>query len=187
MAEADNKKDNQDSGKGTARSKGLTTTHIILIIGFLILIAAVGIGVYFILNQEEPPPPQDTNFMIVDETNAQGILGSLQEQVGEGMFQTYMTTEWSFPAGSATSTDAVIGNSRSNTYPLYVEIIRADTDEVLFKSGAMEPGTMLKELTLNQVLPNGSYGLICQFHILSEDKQSERSVVSIRATGIVGS
>ena len=71
-----------------------------------------------------------------DEADIEAIVDGLNEKVGEGMINISMNTSPSFENVSAAG-NLMIVNEGVNRYPQVVEIIRNDTNEQIYKSGAI--------------------------------------------------
>ena len=66
--------------------------------------------------------------------------------------------ELTFPAGES-RIELVLPNPLNNPCYFRYTLTIAETDEVLYESELIEPGKMVKELTLNRALPKGAYTL----------------------------
>lgn len=161
-----------------------------LVVGLVVVLAAViaglGITVYVLLHKPEEPKPERTvsEGLVVD--------GGIDEKASNARFTTDMNMVWTFPSGSAVSNNAIIGNSASNEYECYFEVYLDNEEQtMLYSSPVLPVGKRLDELKLNQVLPDGTYDAICDFHILDDvDPEKELGIVSfavslmfIRQTG----
>ncbi len=114
--------------------------------------------------------------MIVDE--------NYDKKAAEARFTTDMNMVWTFPSGSAVSTNAQIGNSSANMYECYFEVYLDDEDQTLLYSSPVLPvGKSISKLQLDQVLPDGSYDAICTFHLLDdENPDKELGTVSFQVS-----
>ena len=150
------------------KSKGKKISIVILIL----VIIALGVVIYFLLNKPEKKPERDISEGLV--------VGDIDEKAANARFTTDMNMIWTFPSGSAVSTNAQIGNSVSNLYECYFEVYLEDEEQTLLYSSPVLPvGKRLDKLELNQVLPDGSYDAICTYHILDdEDPDKELGTVS---------
>lgn len=98
------------------------------------------------------------------------VDGNINKKASEARFTTDMNMIWTFPSGSDTSNNAIIGNSSSNLYECYFEVYLDDEEQTLLYSSPVLPtGKRLDKLKLNQVLPDGSYDAICTYHILDDE------------------
>lgn len=157
----------QNNGK----KKGLSTNQIIIIIGFVCLIAVIAAAGFLILqklNTQPAPAVQQSGNLVIDENNLQEVEDALIQEVADGMFEVNMNTEWSFPNGESASTDAYIANGVSNHYPISFEILINDT-EVVYSSTVIPVGKQIKEIKLDTPLEAGTYNAVCYYHLWKED------------------
>lgn len=148
----------------------MTTSQIILIAGFICVIAAVVIMGIFIYKSMLPKQqePEVTGSLVVDESNLESIAEDMQSKVDDSMFETSMNVVWNFPDGESPSTDAYVANAGSNHYAISFEVL-LDGTEVIFTSGVIPVGNRIKEIKLDKDLPAGSYEAVCKYHLLRED------------------
>lgn len=92
-----------------------------------------------------------------DEADVDKIIEGLNEKVEEGMINISMNTSPNFANGTSAG-NLMIVNEAVNRYPQVVEITRNDTNEVIYKSGAIPVGSKIRtpssRLTLTPVLTN---------------------------------
>ncbi len=151
---------------------------LLIVIVFIVLIAVIGVlgaVIYKLANKEEEVQKPER---VVSEGLVVG--GSTNQKASEARFTTDMNMIWTFPSGSDTSNNAVIGNSASNLYECYFEIYLDNEEQTLLYSSPVLPvGKRLDKLKLNQVLPDGTYEAICTYHLLDdEDPEQELGTVS---------
>ncbi len=121
-----------------AKKKGLSTQQTVLILGAGIIVAGA-IVAYLLLRPEQTLPEGEVpaGAVVITEENVEQINRDLREKVAEGMFETHMNMEWSFPNGTAASDNALMGNSVNNNFPFYFDVTLKETDEVVFTSGLL--------------------------------------------------
>lgn len=142
-------------------------TKIIVACACTVALLAVGAAVimFFMMNRKEEEP-QTTYTM--DEDNYQQIMDDMGEKVQEGYFETYMTTEWVFPDGSAEASEAMLGNSPNNTKPIRCELLLDETGEVLFETGVLPVGALVSPIKLDRELEAGTYDATCMIYLMNE-------------------
>lgn len=172
-----------ESGKAAA-GKGLNKTQVILIIGFILIIAAIGVGFYILTHQPEEAAGGN---LLITEDNLGEVEQQLADQIARGAFETYMNMKWTFPNGSSPSSDAVIGNSASNRFDFYFDIMLAETNQIVFTSGVIPVGRRLMELTLTEDLPAGNYPALITYHMIDENGEVMESDVSFSVEIVVES
>jgi hypothetical protein len=146
------------------KKKELSGKQVALILGTLVIVAGTIIAIVLLTRPKEAAVNR-----IIDDANVNEIQEDMQSRVDQGMFETYMTTSWTFPNGEAASSDAVMGNSVNNNYPFWFELLLSDTGEVLFESGLLPVGTTIESITLNKDLPAGTYRATVAVHLMDEN------------------
>lgn len=134
----------------------------------VILIAVIVVLVVLLLRKEKEGGSDMNEVYVIDEGNYQQIMEEIDTKVKEGNFETYMTVDWTFPDGASESTDAVLGNSPSNTRPIRCEVLRNDTGEKIFTTGVIPVGAQLPPFKLDADLDAGVYETTCMIYLLEE-------------------
>lgn len=142
---------------------------LLIVIVFIVLIAVIGVlgAVIYKLATKKPEEVQKPERAV-----SEGLVvdGNINKKASEARFTTDMNMIWTFPSGSDTSNNAIIGNSSSNLYECYFEVYLDDEEQtLLYSSPVLLTGKRLDKLKLNQVLPDGSYDAICTYHILDDE------------------
>ncbi|MCI9506003.1 MAG: hypothetical protein HFF62_05350 [Oscillospiraceae bacterium] len=96
------------------------------------------------------------------------IAASLNSKVEEGMINISMNTSPVFPNAKSEG-NLMIVNELVNTYPQRVELIRNDTDEVIYSSAAIAVGSKIASAKLDVELPAGTYECTAMFHSLDPE------------------
>ena len=113
-----------------------------------------------------------------EQTDEEGIINTLNEQVQEGEINISMNTAPVFENGTAKG-NLMIVNEGINRYPQVVEIRRNDTGELLYASNAIPVGSKIEKARLMGDLPAGSYECTAMF--ISVDPVSGKSLGSAGA------
>lgn len=167
------------SSKGSNNKRNTTTRNALIAIAVLLVIAVI---VYFVQSGKPGTDKQDgtepSNPGIIYDSNAveggwneadlDTIVEGLNEKVEEGMINISMNTSPSFENGSAAG-NLMIVNEGVNRYPQVVEIIRNDTNEQIYKSGAIPVGSKIESAKLNTVLSAGTYECTALFYNVDPD------------------
>ena len=167
------------STKGTNNNRSTATRNTLIAIAVLLVIAVI---VYFVQSGKPGTDKQDGtepgNPGIIYDSNAveggwneadlDTIVEGLNEKVEEGMINISMNTSPSFENGSAAG-NLMIVNEGVNRYPQVVEIIRNDTNEQIYKSGAIPVGSKIESAKLNTVLSAGTYECTALFYNVDPD------------------
>lgn len=144
-------------------------TKIIIACISIVALLAVGAAVaMFVMMMNKEDTPEDNGVYTMDEGNYQQIMDDMTEQVQEGYFETYMTTDWIFPDGSSEASDAMLGNSPNNTKPIRCELLLDETGEKLFETNVIPVGALVSPIKLNKDLDAGTYDATCMIYLMNE-------------------
>ena len=103
-----------------------------------------------------------------DEADTDKIVENLNEKVEEGMINISMNTSPNFANGTSAG-NLMIVNESINRYPQVVEITRNDTNEVVYKSGAIPVGSKIETAKLSVDLDAGTYECTAMFYNVDPD------------------
>jgi len=166
------KKNQTTSAAQKPISKGLQTKHVVLILGSLVIIAVTIIAVIILTRKPEAVSGNHVPIggtPVINQDNVVDIMEGITERVARGMFHTHMNTTWRFPDGKSPSSDAVMGNSARNNFPMWFEVTINDTGEVIYTSDLLPLGSQVKEVRLNRELESGTYPATIHIHMVDED------------------
>ncbi len=157
------------------RSKDITVYAVI----FLILL--VGAGIFLavkLLHKPADTALADSKSGIVYDSSAveggwdnlspEEIEERLNEKVAEGMINISANTAPIFEDG-ASEGNLMLVNESINNYPQMVQIVRNDTGEQIYESGAIAVGSKIERARLDVVLPAGTYECTAYFHNLDPE------------------
>ena len=157
------------------RSKDITVYAII----FLVLL--VGAGIFLavrLLHKPAAAALADSKSGIVydssaveggwDQMTPEEIEAALNNKVAEGMINISMNTAPYFEDGTAEG-NLMLVNESINLYPQKVQIVRNDTGEQIYESGAIAIGSKIERARLDVDLPAGTYECTAYFHNLNPD------------------
>lgn len=149
---------------------------IIIIIIFIVLLLLGG-GYYFVHSwlpeDNKLAREKDAKEGFLPGMTQEEIQKMMDEKVAEGSVQISINSQLIFKDGKS-KTDIRIENSRNNHYLMVVEIYRKDNQQLIYKSGAMEPGNYLEKARLDVDLPAGEYPV--QVHFKNYDIKTEEFV-----------
>ena len=103
-----------------------------------------------------------------DNLSPEEIAEKLNEKVAEGMINISANTAPIFEDG-ASEGNLMLVNESINNYPQKVQIVRNDTGEQIYESGAIAVGSKIERAKLDVVLPAGTYECTAYFHNLDPD------------------
>ena len=157
------------------RKTKLSPIHISLIaLAILVVIAVI---VTFAVKKDEPKEPAAQSGIVYDDSAVEGgwdnlspeeIAEKLNEKVAEGMINISANTAPIFEDG-ASEGNLMLVNESINNYPQKVQIIRNDTGEQVYESGAIAVGSKIERAKLDVVLPAGTYECTAYFHNLDPE------------------
>ncbi len=157
------------------RSKDITVYAII----FFVLL--VGAGIFLAVRLLHKPADaalaDSKSGIIYDSSAVEGgwdnlspeeIEARLNEKVAEGMINISANTAPIFEDG-ASEGNLMLVNESINNYPQMVQIVRNDTGEQIYESGAIAVGSKIERARLDVVLPAGTYECTAYFHNLDPE------------------
>lgn len=154
-------------------SKNNSKTIIGIVIGVLLMIAIILGCLRSCEGDQSAATPDNTGTGIVyddgavvggwDEADIDKIVEGLNEKVDEGMINISMNTAPSFENGTAAGSLMIV-NESINRYPQVVEITRNDTNELIYKSGAIPVGSKIESAKLAVDLDPGTYECTAMFY-----------------------
>ena len=160
--------------KRDAKSRTLV---ILAVVG---LAAALTIGIFTAVRMLRKPAQDADNSkagIVYDSAAIEGgwdnlspeeIAEKLNAKVAEGMINISMNTAPYFEDGTADG-NLMIVNESINNYPQKVQIVRNDTGEQIYESGAIAVGSKIERAKLNTALPAGTYECTAYFHNLNPE------------------
>lgn len=104
----------------------------------------------------------------LEHKSQEEIQAELNKQVAEGMINISMNLTPVFDDGESEGNLLII-NEDINRYPQVVEIYLKDTDELIYKSGAIPVGSKIESDTLDVDLDAGEYDCTAYFNAVNPD------------------
>ena len=157
------------------RSKDITVYAVI----FLVLL--VGAGIFLAVRLLHKPADaalaSSKSGIVYDSSAVEGgwdnlspeeIEARLNEKVADGMINISANTAPIFEDG-ASEGNLMLVNESINNYPQMVQIVRNDTGEQIYESGAIAVGSKIERARLDVVLPAGTYECTAYFHNLDPE------------------
>ena len=157
------------------RSKDITVYAVI----FLVLL--IGAGIFLAVKLMHKPADaalaDSKSGIIYDSSAVEGgwdnlspeeIAERLNQKVEEGMINISMNTAPYFENGTAEG-NLMLVNESINNYPQKVQIVRNDTGEQIYESGAIAVGSKIERAKLDVVLLAGTYECTAYFHNLDPE------------------
>ena len=157
------------------RKTKLSPIHISLIA--LALLVVIAVIVTFAVKKNAPADSPAQAGIVYDSAAVEGgwdnlspeeIAEKLNAKVAEGMINISMNTAPYFEDGTADG-NLMIVNESINNYPQKVQIVRNDTGEQIYESGAIAVGNKIERAKLDAALPAGTYECTAYFHNLDPE------------------
>ena len=155
--------------------------NIRVVLAVVFLVCAIGAGIFLITHLVSKPLAKEearAKAGIVYDSSAVGggwdnlspeeIAEKLNEKVAEGMINISMNTAPYFESGTSDG-NLMIVNESINNYPQKVQIVRNDTGEQIYESGAIAVGSKIERAKLDTTLPAGTYECTAYFHNLNPE------------------
>ena len=153
-------------------------TAIALALAVALLAGSAIMAVGLVENTKKPADVIDDTSagLVFDEAATEGgweqltreeIETKLNEQLEKGMINISMNTSPYFEDGTSKG-NLMIVNETINRHPQKVEIVRNDTGEIIYTSGAIPVGSKIEAAKLDVELEAGVYECTALFHNLDE-------------------
>ena len=153
--------------------------RVVLAVAFLV--CAIGAGIFLITRLVSKPPAKEEARakagIVYDSSAVEGgwdqmtpeeIEAALNNKVSEGMINISMNTAPYFENGTVEG-NLMLVNESINNYPQKVQIVRNDTGEQIYESGAIAVGSKIERARLDVDLPAGTYECTAYFHNLDPE------------------
>ena len=153
--------------------------RVVLAVAFLV--CAIGAGIFLITRLVSKPLTKEDargqTGIVYDSSAVEGgwdnlsqeeIAERLNQKVEEGMINISMNTAPYFENGTAEG-NLMLVNESINNYPQKVQIVRNDTGEQIYESGAIAVGSKIERAKLDVLLPAGTYECTAYFHNLDPE------------------
>ena len=152
----------------------------------LLLLLIGGVSGYFLTRQEPQAVSVISGEFLPEGKDASKIsekeLKQLaQKEVDKSKFNLMIVPEATIDHQSLTG-DITIRNPEGNAYPVNVEIRDLETDELVYTSGAIEPGYEIKEGTLEKRLEKGEHKATALFSIYDPETKEKQGQVAAGIT-----
>lgn len=178
MSENTNTQDNHKKG---GANKSLI---IICIVAAVIIIALVGV-IVFLMNSKSDTVVEDSEqkekrSVLITEDNidemAEQILDQSEPEGVPMNYQVTMNSTWEFEDGQSASRNAYVANSENNETPVYFDVIRNDTQEVIYQSPVIPLGMDLDDIVLDVDLDAGNYECTMVYHLIDDEQNTLTTV-----------
>ena len=157
-----------------------------LLILLLLLLALGGIGAYFFTRQEAKPVSMISGEFLPEGKDANKISDAdlkkmAQEKVDRSKFNMVIAPDATFESSDKAG-ELTIQNPAHNAYPVNVEITRNDNGDLIYTSGAVQPGEEIKEAKLEKKLSKGDYPATAKFSLYDDETKEKKGEVAAKIT-----
>lgn len=151
------------------KETGLTKKKKQIIAVIVLLLLVIGGGISYKIYQDNNKAELTAGNFLPEGKDAKKMSKkelekAAQEAVDDSQFTLNILPEASFPDGKS-SGSIYIKNPATNAYPISVEVIDEDTGDIIYESGAIQPGEEITEGTLSKDLGKGEYTCTAQVSI----------------------
>lgn len=183
---ATNSEDVKKGGSDQSKSNKIIIIIAAIIILALIIVIVVLLGSAKKAEKIEEVKEAVSRGTVVNEDNAEIVAQVIEEQekVPVGYYEVTMNAEWKFENGTVASENAYVENSTANENSVYFDVIRRDTDEVVYESPILPVGQKIDSIVLKEDMDAGTYDCVCTYHLLDNDNV-DFSQVSVAVTLVI--
>lgn len=143
-----------------------------MILSGTLLAAILLTGVWFIFNKAAPKDgiefEDNVSMGIMPGVDMEQRLKELQEKLDKGMIAFSVNTNPVFSTGTAAG-NLMLENPGNNAKLLIAKIVLNDTQETVFTSKYIKPGSYMDQVKLDKVLEAGVYPATVYFEAYTED------------------
>lgn len=148
-----------------------------LIVLLLLLLLAVGAAVFYFLfwNREEQPridKELSAKAGLLPSHSEEDLQKLLNETVEEGMVNISINPDPVFRDGKSEG-NLNIENIPANHYDLQVDITLEESNEIVYRSGLIEPGHYVDNAKLTKRLKKGDYKAVAVFTAYYPDNETD--------------
>lgn len=156
--------------EGTQNKKVIVVSAVAV----MIIIVLIGIIVFMMRKDDKT---EDKRPVVVTEDNMDEILEKDEPDAEVPLsYQVTMNSTWEFENGKAASEDAYVANSENNETAVYFDVIRNDTQEVIYQSPVIPRGEHLDNIVLDKDLDAGDYECTMTYHLIDDDQNTLTTV-----------
>lgn len=117
--------------------------------------------------------------VLLTEDNVGEVIKQAEQQEKKEMplqYQVTMNSTWEFEDSKSASKNAYVANSVNNKTAVYFDVVRNDTEEVIYQSPVIPVGKYLDSVTLDKDLDAGNYECTLTYHLVDDDQNTLTTV-----------
>jgi hypothetical protein len=146
----------------------------------VILVAVIiGLVVFLFLHRGRTEKKKADKPTLITEENADEVIGDLEDDSADTMFNCRMSYNWSF--NGKKSENAYVANTDYNHYPIYFEVQDDESQDIIYESAMIPVGSEVNGITLEKKLSMGTHPATVIYHLMDEDGE-EVSTTSFAIT-----
>lgn len=168
--------------KNTQGKEGVNKSLIIVCIVAAVVIVALICVIVALMNSSEPDEnvgnvesgQTEKRPVLITEDNIDDFAEQIfNESEPEGVpmsYQVTMNSTWEFTDGRSASKNAYVKNSENNETPVYFDVIRNDTQEIIYQSPVIPLGMDLDNIVLDVDLDAGEYECTLIYYLIDNEQ-----------------
>jgi hypothetical protein len=90
------------------------------------------------------------------------------EDHSDSYYEVFMNTEWIFDTARTPSRNAIVSNSPSNSRTVFIEVVLAGTEQLVYSSPYIPLGGTLTNFALNANLPAGEHPAVVTYFLVDD-------------------
>lgn len=157
---------------------------ILIVVVMVLVIIIIGLIVFFLLRDKgEDKKITDKPTMITEENVGQ-VMGDLEDDSADTMFNCRMTYNWSF--NGKKSENAYVANTDYNHYPIYFEVRDDKSQKIIYTSAMIPVGSEVNGITLKKKLSLGMHPATVIYHLVDKNGEEVSSTAFTITIQVVG-
>ncbi|WP_200908893.1 hypothetical protein [Enterococcus sp. RIT-PI-f] len=150
-----------------------------------LLLIMIGVVLWYFMRQTPRVPLIGSELLPdVGDANDQYVSERAQEIADANYFTLQINPEAVFEDGKSPGSIEIV-NPGTNVYPIAVDISLADSEEVIYSSGAIHPNQFVENVQLATPLTEGIYSATAVIHIYDPDTKERQGITEAELTIIV--
>lgn len=168
----------------TSKKKESGKVKALIAIIILLIIVIIGLVAFFLLSGRRKEKKVTDKPTLITEENANQVLGNLEDDSADTMFNCRMTYNWSF--NGKKSENAYVANTDFNHYPIYFEVQDDDSQKIIYKSATIPVGSEVNGITLDKKLSLGTHPATVIYHLIDDEGREVSSTAFTITIQVIG-
>ena len=170
---------NTISEQNNKRKKNNNGYIVVMIISLVVIAVLIGVIVHLMQSETSDIVDKKRPILITEETIeqiAKEIQTHEEPQEVPMSYQVTMNSVWEFESGDKASRNAYVANAKNNKTAVYFDVIRNDTQDIIYQSPVLPIGSELKTIELEQDLDAGNYECTLTYHLIDDEQNTLTTV-----------